>query len=499
MRTWSVLVPGLAVGLISLAPVGAVAEPSSEADELRERLDELEDRFDQVEKRSLLDRIELGGDYRTIFNAVVYKGPTADPYYPDPTNPAVGHQIEETNAEIWSHRLRISMKAEPIRSVRVSARMVMYKIFGDGDAAPFVQDSMTTRLPRDSSARFDQAWIDWFMTDWLAFSAGRIAYADGNPAELKDNSSVRRATWGLQMVDGEYDTINLTFNLSRALDGWYIRGFYASWFNDNDQDPFGGVPFLSSGTENLRIFGGNMDFVIPGIGRNFLQLGYYVAPKFRPFNIPIPDPGYDPASDYTNAPAPLNGSLLFPSALPDSMGSYQNISALLELYDLAGIGLDLFLAGSVGFLKSSDQGIAYQIPNPADPATRIEYPFLYLASTGDKGTTFFVYAGMRYTLPVKALNETKLGFEFNHGSRYHISFAVQQDNLLTKLATRGNAYEAYLIVPFNEHLFLRASYLYIDSKYQTGFFGPDPAAFGSTAPERLQQIHSFSAVLNASL
>ena len=44
MRTWSVLVPGLAVGLISLAPVGAVAEPSSEADELRERLDELEDR-----------------------------------------------------------------------------------------------------------------------------------------------------------------------------------------------------------------------------------------------------------------------------------------------------------------------------------------------------------------------------------------------------------------------------------------------------------------------
>ena len=115
MRTWSVLVPGLAVGLISLAPVGAVAEPSSEADELRERLDELEDRFDQVEKRSLLDRIELGGDYRTIFNAVVYKGPTANPYDPDPTSPAVGRQIEETNAEIWSHRLRISMKAEPIR------------------------------------------------------------------------------------------------------------------------------------------------------------------------------------------------------------------------------------------------------------------------------------------------------------------------------------------------------------------------------------------------
>jgi len=491
-------------GLLLCSATAALAQgaaPAAETEPLYERLDELEDRLDQVEKRSLLDRVQLGGEYRTILNSVFYKGPGTDPYDPDPMNPAVGRPIEQKNAEIWSHRLRLSMMAEPISSVRVTARLVMYKLFGDQDAAPFVQDSYTTRLPRDAAARFDQAWIDWFVTDWLAFSAGRIAYTEGNPAELRENSTVRRATWGLHMVDGEYDTVNVTLNLSSVLDGWYARLFYASWFNDDDLDVFGGFPFLSSGTNNLRIFGANMDFKIPGLGHNFVQLGYYVVPKFRPFYLPIPDPGFVPGDDYTHAPAPLNGSLLFPSHMPDSMGAYQNISMLLEFYDIGELGLDFFVSGSVGFLEPNGQGIAYDIPsdptNPQSPRTR--FPFLFLSSQGDSGTTYFVYAGMRYTLPIEALNGTKLGFEFNHGSRYHISFATQQDNLLTKLATRGSAYEGYLIVPVNKYLFVRGSYLFIDSKYGGGFFGPNPAAFGSTAPERAQRTHALNITLSASL
>ena len=244
-----------------------------------------------------------------------------------------------------------------------------------------------------------------------------------------------------------------------------------------------------------------MDIEIPGLGKNFVQLGYYIVPRFRPFVVPIPDPGYSPADDPTHAPAPLNGSLLFPSALPDSLGSYQNVSALIELYDVGGAGLDLFVSGSIGFLSPNGQGIAYDIPSDlSDPSSpRTTFPFLFLSSQGDKGTTYFLYTGLRYTVPIEALNEPKVGFEFNYGSRYHISFAVQQDNLLTKLATRGKAYEGYLIVPFNKYLFLRASYLLVDSDYGGGFFGPNPAVFGSTAPEREQLVHSFNVVLNASL
>lgn len=488
-------------------PAGAVNEekkpdepsaPPASSSDTEDRVSELEDRLDQVEKKTILDRINWHAEYRTVLNSFFYEGPSPDPYDRDPQRPNALRQVEETSAEVWSHRLRLGATAEPIRALRLTARLTMFKNFGDNDAPPFIQDSSSTRIPRDSGIRLDQAWLDWFVTDWLAFSAGRIAYGEGSPAELKDNAEVRRATWGTHMVDGEYDTVNVTFNLARVLDGLYIRVFYASWFFDNDGDVFGTSGILDSGTDNLRIIGGNVELAIPGLGKNFFQLGYYNVPKFRPQVVPIQNPMFDPSTDITHAPAPLNGSLLFPSAMPDSMGSYQNLSALLVLYDIASSGLDLFASGSVGFLDPNGQGISYELPNPTTGAIE-STPFLFLASEGESsGLTYFVYAGARVVLPIDPLNRPKLGVEVNHGSRYHLSFATPTDQLLTKLAVRGTSVETYLLFPLEKHLFLRLTHLYIDSAYSTGFFGPNPALFGSTAPELDQRIHNLNVTLNAS-
>lgn len=482
----------IAVVLVSVVTMGVARAD----DETRKRLDEVEDRLDVVEKKTILDRIRWGADYRTVLNTFVYRGPTSDPYaLSNPQDPLSRRRIHSTTEEVWSHRLRLKAKAEPISSIRLTARMVMFKHFGDGDAPPFIQDSMSTSVPRDAGIRFDQLWLDWFLFGGLALSAGRIAYTEGNPNELRENSTTRRATWGLHMVDGEYETVNLTLDLGWLMPGTYVRGFYASWFNDNDDDPMGGFPFLTSGTDNLRIVGGNVDLMIPRLGKNFVQIGYFMVPRFRPFNIPIPDPGFDPAQDYTHAPAFLNGSLLFPSEMPDSLGSYQNVSMLIELYDVFGSGIDWFAAGALGIITPNGKGIEYELP--VSPTQRMSTPFLFLASQGDDGLTGFVYAGLRYTLPVKL--RPKIGFEFNWGSRYMISFATQTDQLLTKLAVRGRAYESYLILPINKHVFLRASYLYIDNDYQTGFFGPNPALTGSTAPPFEQQIHNIQVVLDVSI
>jgi hypothetical protein len=495
------LITSLTLMVLVCGSSASAQTPTELLSEFEERLADAEDRLDRAEKQTVLDRITLSGEYRTMLSGFVYRGPTSNPYdLTNPADPLSRRRIKKSTQEVWSHRFRLGLKAEPIRSLRFTARLVMFKHFGDGDAPPFITDFSATRLPRDSGVRFDQIWVDWFILEWLALSAGRIAYTEGNPAELRENSTVRRATWGLHMVDGEYETLNLTFNMSRILDGLYARLFYASWFFDNDEDVFGAFGFLDSGTDNLRIFGGNLDITIPGMGKNFIQLGYYIVPHFRPFTLPIPDPGFDPASDPTNAPAPFNGSLLFPSVSPSSLGAYQNASMLVEFYDFFGSGIDWFASGAVGLLSPNGRGIEYELPVPtADPSrvVRQSTPFLFLASQGDDGTAFFAYLGARYTLPV--WTGPKLGFEFNYGSRYWISFAQQTDRLVTKLAVRGKAYDAYLLVPINEHLFLRASYLYIDSDYQSGFFGPNPALTGSTAPEYDQDIHNFQLVLNATL
>ena len=61
-------------------------------------------------------------------------------------------------------------------------------------------------------------------------------------------------------------------------------------------------------------------------------------------------------------------------------------------------------------------------------------------------TGWAAYAGIRYDLPSK----TKIGFEFNHGSKYWITFAPSADDMWTsKVGTRGNVYEPYIIQELN--------------------------------------------------
>jgi hypothetical protein len=80
------------------------------------------------------------------------------------------------------------------------------------------------------------------------------------------------------------------------------------------------------------------------------------------------------------------------------------------------------------------------------------------------------YAGIRYDLP----SRTKIGFEFNHGSKNWITFAPAADDMWTsKVGTRGNVYEPYIIQelnlkPISSYLskaFFKIGYQYYDFDY----------------------------------
>jgi hypothetical protein len=56
---------------------------------------------------------------------------------------------------------------------------------------------------------------------------------------------------------------------------------------------------------------------------------------------------------------------------------------------------------------------------------------------------YSIYAGIRYDIDNLGL---KLGAEYNYGSQYWVAFTPGHDDLyMSKLATRGNAYELYMI------------------------------------------------------
>jgi hypothetical protein len=66
-----------------------------------------------------------------------------------------------------------------------------------------------------------------------------------------------------------------------------------------------------------------------------------------------------------------------------------------------------------------------------------------------------VYAGARVDLPN---GKTQIGGEFNRGSKYWFNFTHSADEILiSKLATRGNVFEAYVNQQFGKMTQLRLS------------------------------------------
>lgn len=506
------------------APDGAPAADERAADDERDRrIRELEDRLDDVERRSALQRLEWAGDYRTSLARYWYHGasPDSNPY----ARPTI---IDGRTDEQWMHRARLMIKAQPSSAFRFRGRVSVFKRFGSNTSTPSPQDFSQSRVPSDTSLHMDRFWLDWFVTPHLALSFGRISYSDGSPAELRENLDKPDATWGLTMVDGEYETVDLTAQLTPQL---LVRGFYASWAFPRNDDLFSSSLFLDSDVPNLRIVGGNLDLSLP-TARLLAQLGAYYVPKFRPFAVPLPDPAFyaNPDANPKNAPPPLDGSLVFPSSMPESLGSYGNLSLLVMVRDLAGF--DLFASGALGFLRPNGEAIRYRGFSPdgsEQPMLTLvgadqglwEYdaegnPTVFRSGEADK-VTELLYLGARWTVPVGGAHAPKLGLEYNYGSRYLISFAQSTDLLTNKLATRGSAWEAYVLAPVTERTFVRLDWQLIDAEYTsgmpgtlagaTGFFGtPDsplaPAqAHGGTAPPVPpggQYLHALSATLHAS-
>ncbi len=116
--------------------------------------------------------------------------------------------------------------------------------------------------------------------------------------------------------------------------------------------------------------------------------------------------------------------------------------------------------------------------NHSNPNGNAPYEDGLLSSNGlEARTGSSIYTGARYTIPFEPLNRPKIGFEFNHGSRYWFSMTMGGTDLFNKLATRGDAYDLYYIQPMNQYLFFRAGLMHISYDYTgSGIYMGEPDA-----------------------
>jgi hypothetical protein len=361
------------------------------------------------------------------------------------------------NDTMYTNRFGLDLSAKVAQDVSLTTRLMMYKTFGDqtmdalsnGSNAPFsadrvgVFDGTLGHVPSDSYLNVDRAYATWnnLFDEDMWFSVGRRPSTNGAPTNLKYNTEWpgRGGTPAL-LVDYAFDGMTLGYGLDvDSLPGAYAKvcygrgfesGFRAPLMNSIQDTDMLGVAFVPIDTEKMRVW---------------LQWN-------RGINI------FD---------APKMTNTYFGNTAPS-----------INLGDI-----DWFGAGIMGKIKNVGKGdlnyfadFGWSVTHPNQNVSAnfgfqglLTGAFFNPEAPSDK-TGGAVLLGVRYDLPSK----TKIGFEYNYGSKNWITFAPAAADMWTsKVGTRGNVYEAYVIQELDAKpiasaqakSFFRLGFQYYDFKY----------------------------------
>jgi hypothetical protein len=143
-----------------------------------------------------------------------------------------------------------------------------------------------------------------------------------------------------------------------------------------------------------------------------------------------------------------------------NLGDMDLVGVHVQAPHFLGSDFDIFF--SWGMNRSHANGNFVRMP--INDTISIPLGLLSVDGTEDQ-TGWAVFTGIRYTTPFSSLNNPKIGFEYNHGSKYWFSFTQGSTEVYNKLATRGDVFDFYYIQPLNKYLFFRTGYTYVDYEY----------------------------------
>ena len=478
------------------------SEVSDKLEEFGDRLTALEEDLDNVlgvQDRLIdkinQDRLNWSGAYRMVVNNfhlvdksidplnIQYLDVVLDDFGQPVFDPVTGSlltvpvpyqkDIDAWYGGAWVHRVRLTVSYDITENLRFYGQLGIFKYLNEFKDSPTDLDMHANRYPRDQALRFERAYIDWFITDWLVLTAGRVASPEGPPAELKENT-IRNATWGVQMVEADMETIMLTIHLSRFMERTYLRLFYIPFgvhedFSLNDDT----LLFKEAGIKPMHAWGAMLEMKLPYLGDNLWQFGYVHVNKFRPRPQKIRIPGLEEPI----TPAEPTGQ---------NLGQYVQLNTMFEAKDIFGTNLDCFAAYTLTILQPTAHRMVYYIPFSLpvkqgdvviSQVEGINKREIGLASYDNESSSTSIgqmfYVGARYTLPISKDYSPRFGFEINHGTKYHIPWASPSELLVNRLATKGWAWEAYYIqqlIP--ERLFIRFGYIHLLRNYTGLYIGP---------------------------
>jgi len=439
------------------------------------KADEAARKVEKVEEKSLGRWLTIGGDYRfrvdSLRGSVIdhASGPVFGQTYQMTGDPVAamaaamdrGHGYKAKNDSLMTHRFGLNMKAKATKDVSVTARLLMYKTSGaqDDDAVTsnyFADrvgafDGTLGHVPSDGRLLVDRVYATWSNIggEPVWFSVGRRPSTGGVPTHLKDDREKPDSSGTpALLVDYAFDGMTLGWAPDiEALPGAYAKICYGRGFEN------GFVGNVQSGNNSIH------DTDMLG-----LQIIPYDTDKLsvffqynRGFNI-FDFPKMSNSAFGNTAPAVDLGSIDWYGL--NFLGKVKNV----------GIGnVNWFISGALSNAhpnnnaSASAGGMGLMNGYFADPNNN---PNNFKDKTG-----WAVYLGGRYDIESTG---TKIGLEYNHGSKDWITFAPASDDMWTsKVGARGNVYEGYVIQelklqPISSYLskvFFKVGYQYYDFDY----------------------------------
>ena len=357
------------------------------------------------------------------------------------------------NETLYTNKFGLELSAKATQDITVHAKLDMYKAFGSqSDSTTMggyfadrvgVFDGTLSHVPSDSLLNVDRAFATWsnILDQPLWFSIGRRPSTNGAPTNLKLNNE-RPGNGGTPALLVNYAFDGVTLGYAPDIDvlpGAYAKVCYGRGFDSGIKTPSNsikdtdmlGVALIPVDTDPLRVW---------------LQWN-------RGFNI-------------FDFPA-MNNTIFGNTAPATNLGS-------IDWYGMGAMStLKKVGPGNLNFFTDLGLSVAHPGGNVSTNAGfqgLMTGEFFAQDTNRQDRTGWAVFAGVRYDLPSK----TKIGFEFNHGSKNWITFAPAADDMWTsKVGVRGNVYEPYIIQeldlkPISSYLskaFFKLGYQYYDFEY----------------------------------
>ncbi len=433
----------------------ALKASSEKVEELEERSDTIEEDIMDLNSRTSGNALKFGVDFRTAVDNLHYEMADGE---------------EMNNDAFITNRLWLNMDWKATENLSFTGQLAYNKAygnrsgFGDEYAGFETFDWITNENAYDDTLRVRSAYFfyqnDTFLSAEIpwTFSIGRRPSTNGNLINLRDDDKAASPIG--HSINVEFDGLSSKFSFDEltGIDGLYIK-FCAGRGGSNASAKFFTVD-MNDGTPNeLPSYVTNNED-LPNID--------LVGAIFVPYN----DGQYKIATQYYYAANLIDADMRMVNTADPSQGMYfagmtdvGNMHSLTAFLKIDGIGDEWsdFLDDTTVFVSG-----AWSKTEPKDGE---EDQGMLGSKESEIGHS--VWAGVQF--PSLISDYGRWGFEYNRGSEYWRSITYGEDtNIGSKVAARGQAYEAYITEPIHEEvLSLQIRYTYIDYDYtgSNGFFG----------------------------